>query len=97
MNVSLSPEMRKFVEDRVSAGDYASPEEVIRAGLASLMQRERLARLPVDDLEAAFPGLREKISTGLKEADAGNVADGEAFFDRLEREDETPGAGRKTA
>ena len=97
MNVSLSPEVQSLVEELVRSGRFASPEDVIHAGLASLMQQERLARVPVGELEQSVPGLRQKVATGLAEARAGKTGDGEAFFDALDREDETPGIGRKTA
>lgn len=37
MDVRLKPELRKFVEDAVRAGHFATPDEVIEAGLARLM------------------------------------------------------------
>lgn len=38
MQISLTkPEMEEFVAQQVSAGHFASPEEVIEAGLARLM------------------------------------------------------------
>jgi putative addiction module CopG family antidote len=40
MNVTLSPDTQKLIEERMKAGDYATPEEVIRAGLASLERGE---------------------------------------------------------
>ena len=40
MNVTLSPDTQKLIEERMKAGGYAVPEEVIRAGLASLEQGE---------------------------------------------------------
>jgi Arc/MetJ-type ribon-helix-helix transcriptional regulator len=37
MDVRLKPELRKFVEDAVRAGHFATPDEVIEAGLARPM------------------------------------------------------------
>ena len=37
MNLHLSPEIQKWVEDRISEGQYASAEEVVEAGIARLM------------------------------------------------------------
>ena len=31
MNVTLSPDTQKLIEERMKAGGYATPEEVIRA------------------------------------------------------------------
>src|SRR5689334_12310293 len=37
MNITLRPEMQKFVEEQVKAGYFATPEEVVEAGVARLM------------------------------------------------------------
>jgi len=37
MNVRLRPELERFVEEKVRAGEYASTEEVVEAGIARLM------------------------------------------------------------
>lgn len=37
MTISLSPELKKYVEEQVRAGRFASAEEVVEAGLARLM------------------------------------------------------------
>jgi antitoxin ParD1/3/4 len=40
MNVSLTSELERFVEDRVKSGAFASSNEVVRAGLRLLAMRE---------------------------------------------------------
>lgn len=40
MNVSLTSELERFVEDRVKSGAFASSSEVVRAGLRLLAERE---------------------------------------------------------
>lgn len=94
MNLTLTPEFEKFVEDEVKAGRYATPQDVIVAGLSVLMQEHRLDRSSFDELESIFPNLRQQIAEGLQDANAGRFTDGEAFFDHLEREDQQD---RKTA
>jgi len=37
MNVRLKPELQKFIDEEVKAGNFASADEVIEAGLARLM------------------------------------------------------------
>jgi len=37
MEVRLSPQLRKFIEDEVTAGNFASADEVVEAALARLM------------------------------------------------------------
>jgi antitoxin ParD1/3/4 len=90
MNVTISPEMQRFVHEKLKAGRYATPQDVVHAGLAALMQKEDLERLGPDQLEAIYPHLREKVEAGLREAREGKLSDGEAFFEELEREDENP-------
>ena len=87
MNLVLTPEMQEYVEGEVRSGRFRSADEVVQAALTVYLQRERLARLPPDELDAVFPGIRERIATGLAEARAGRVSDGEAFFESLEQED----------
>ena len=40
MTLSLTPQMQRFIDERVRTGRYASAEDVVRAGLASLSQQE---------------------------------------------------------
>jgi putative addiction module CopG family antidote len=37
MKLKLRPEVQKFVEDRIKAGQYASTDELVEAGIARLM------------------------------------------------------------
>jgi len=37
MNVQLRPELQRFVEEKIRAGEYASTQEVVEAGIARLM------------------------------------------------------------
>ena len=43
MNVSLTPELEKFVTDKVSSGRYTSASEVVREALR-LLEREEKSR-----------------------------------------------------
>lgn len=40
MNVSLGPDAQRLVEERMKRGGYASPEDVLLAGLAALERDE---------------------------------------------------------
>lgn len=44
MNVSLTPELEKFITEKVESGKYSSAEEVIREGLRLLREHEELAQ-----------------------------------------------------
>ncbi len=98
MKLTLNPEMKQFVEEQVRSGRFASPEDVVHAALAVLMQRRAFEDLTNEELEAAFPDLRGRIARGLEDARAGRLSDGEAFFEELDREDRAVQAkGRKSA
>jgi Arc/MetJ-type ribon-helix-helix transcriptional regulator len=97
MNLSFPPEIQKLIDDRVRSGRYDSPEAVIASAMSTLEQQERLAELGTDDVQTLFPGLKEQLAAGLAAARAGDVIDGEAFFDELDREDEELSKGRKSA
>lgn len=72
MNVSLTPELEKFVADTVATGDYASASEVVRAGLRILAEEE-----------AWKAHLRHKIELGLADMAAGRFVDGETAMKRI--------------
>jgi Arc/MetJ-type ribon-helix-helix transcriptional regulator len=97
--MSLSPETQKLIEGRMKAGGFPSPDDVVQAALASLDQQDPLSRIADAELDALYPGFREKIARGLAEAEAGRVSDGEEFFAELEREEAEfeERQGRKTA
>ena len=69
MNVSLTPELEKLVNDEVKSGRYKSASEVVREGL-------RLIRLREAKLEA----LRRDLQVGIDELDKGKGIPGEKVF-----------------
>ena len=75
MNVRLTPDLKKLVDEQLASGSYSSANEVIRAGLVLLGENERWRA------EA-----RSKIAEGLAQAKAGRLVDGEDVFARLEAE-----------
>ena len=82
MNVSLTSEMVKFVEDEVASGDYVSASEVVRDALRAL-RHDR----DVEDVKLQL--LREAVDIGLQEADEGKFSDRsieEIALDVLHRE-----------
>lgn len=79
MNISLTPDLAKFVESKVAGGQYATASEVLREGLRMLIEQDQLKAIRRDEL-------RENVRQGLEQAQRGELVDGEAVFDRLERE-----------
>ena len=52
MDVTLKPELQRFVDEQVRAGRFASPAEVLEAGLARLMLDPAADELDDEDLAA---------------------------------------------
>ncbi len=80
MNVSLTPELEKFVEGEVQSGLYQTASEVIRAGLRRLKEDKMLPVVPrtIEELEAS-------LLTSLDRLDRGEGVAGEEVFRRLRR------------
>lgn len=65
MNVSLTPELEKFIDGKVDSGLYNNASEVVREGLRLLKEQDELRQR-----------LREQIERGWLDAQAGRVVDG---------------------
>lgn len=65
MNVSLTPELERFVDGKVESGLYNNASEVIREGLRLLKEH--------DEIRVKW---REQIERGWLQAQRGDVADG---------------------
>lgn len=76
MNVSLTPELERLVEEKVRSGQYASASEVVRAALRLLDRHDR-------EYEARLESLRGKIDAARAELDRGEGIDGEVAMERL--------------
>ena len=87
LNVSLTPDLSRFVEDRLRSGRYQTASEVVREALRLLEERERAT---VADIEA----LKREIEVGLAQLRRGEAVDGEASFRRLETRRRTRSARR---
>jgi antitoxin ParD1/3/4 len=71
VNISLTPELERLVNERVKSGRYASASEVIREGLRLLEEQEQLKRQRL--------AVRQKIDRGLDQFDRGlGIPGGEA-------------------
>ena len=81
MNVSLTPEVEKFVAQEVGSGLYQTASEVIRAGLRRLKEdRVRQLRLPETLAE-----LETQLLESVKSLDAGKGVNGEEVIRRLRK------------
>ena len=66
MNVSLTPELEKFVGDKVESGLYNNASEVIRESLRLLKEH--------DEIRVKW---REQIERGWLDAQTGRAVDGQ--------------------
>ena len=81
MNVSLTPELEKFVAKEVDSGLYQTASEVIRAGLRRLKEdRVRQLRLPETLAE-----LETQLLESVESLDAGKGVNGEEVIRRLRK------------
>lgn len=99
MNVSLTPELERFVEAQLRTGRYQSASEVFREGLRLLEQSEQQrllekwlveelspeeqAQLPAHLTERARAVIRAKVQEGLEAARRGELVDGEEVMQEL--------------
>ena len=67
MNVSLTPELERLVNDKVASGLYTSASEVIREALRLFKERDEIRLL-------SFQELRRDIAEGLEQLDRGQAA-----------------------
>lgn len=68
MNVSLTPELEQYVNDKVKSGMYNSASEVVRESLRKLKQEDELREMELaelrKDIQVAFDEL--KAGKGVK-------------------------------
>jgi antitoxin ParD1/3/4 len=67
MNVSLTPELERLVEEKVKTGMYQTASEVVREGLRLLNERDQ-----------RFATLRSDIRSGFEAIDRGEFEEHDA-------------------
>jgi antitoxin ParD1/3/4 len=82
MNVSLTPELAKFVEKEVEGGLYQTASEVVRAGLRRLKE-DQAARLP--RAPRNLEELETQLLQSIDQLDRGKGTDGEEVIRRLRK------------
>ena len=73
LNVSLTPDLSRFVENRLRSGKYQSASELVREALRLLEGRDQSASASIEEL-------KKEIAVGLAQLRRGEGVDGEAFF-----------------
>lgn len=79
MNVSLTPELERFIQSQLESGKFTSVDEVIVAGIKLLEERERIYK-------GRFEELKREIMIGIEASEHGEVVDGEIVFAELEED-----------
>ncbi len=79
MNVSLTPELEKLVQDKVGSGRYTSASEVIREALRLLERREIRLR----EREEALKTFQAELDRRIAELDRGEGIPAEQVFAEL--------------
>jgi antitoxin ParD1/3/4 len=82
MNVSLTPELEKFVAKEVESGLYQTASEVVRAGLRRLRE-DQVARLP--QAPKTIEELEDQLLQSVEQLDRGMGRDGEEVMRRLRK------------
>jgi len=77
MNVSLTPELERYVNGKVESGMYNTASEVVREGLRLLKEKEELHQHKLAEL-------RREIQLGIDQAERGEVSPlTESTFDEV--------------
>lgn len=79
MNVSLTPELERLVEEKVGSGEYKSASEVVRHALRLLSREDEERRTRLEALRAA-------IQAGDNDFEAGHHAPIDDVFAELRAE-----------
>jgi len=78
MNVNLGPVFDEFVSEMLDSGLYQSQSEILREGLRLLKEREEEKRL-------RFAEFRKQIAQGARQADRGELVNGDQVFAQIRR------------
>jgi len=66
MNISLTPELEHFVQDKVKSGMYTSASEVIRESLRLLHMHDEIQNQRIKQLNHAIDVGLQQLNTGRK-------------------------------
>ncbi len=69
INLSLTPELERFIDSAVKRGQYSSASEVVSVALQLLQEQEIEKNMRLEEL-------RKEIAVGIADSDRGDVFDG---------------------
>ena len=86
MNMSLRPEVQRFVEERLRSGQYATAEDVVEAGLTALKQQEAAGEFVAGEWDKLLEQGERSIER------EGTIDAGEVFAELRRRNDQRRGS-----
>lgn len=81
MNVSLSPELVKLIEEKVKSGLYHSPSEVVCAALKLLAEHDERQTSRLNELRA-------EVQKGLADIEQGRLISGDQVIAEIRKRNE---------
>jgi antitoxin ParD1/3/4 len=90
VNISITPAFDAFLQSCVDSGRYQTISEVVREALR-LLQHQEQAR------QASLSQLKAKLRRGVRQAERGELIDGEQVFDEMGKLIQKRRRARKTA
>jgi|ERR1700722_2427194 len=78
VNISLTPELGAFLQNRVKSGRYQTTSEVVREALRLLQNQEK-------EREEGLKQLKAKLQRGAAEAGRGELLEADEVFEELRR------------
>lgn len=79
MNIALNREQIEFVQSKIAAGEYQTPEQVIAVALGLLQKNQS------EETLARLAELQKLIDVGTEQIQQGRVRDGEEVFENLQQ------------
>src|SRR5437764_12225287 len=78
LNVSLTPQLQKFVQNRVASGRYQTAGELVRESLRMMENLER-------QRAQGYSSLKKRVQADAAASERGEWFDGEEVFEELRR------------
>ena len=79
LNISLTPELSKYIDTQLETGLYTSSSELIREALRIFKDYNEVKANTILEM-------KKQIEAGIEQANAGEVIDGEQAFTELEKD-----------
>ncbi|MFI4956631.1 MAG: type II toxin-antitoxin system ParD family antitoxin [Gammaproteobacteria bacterium] len=78
MNISLTPELERYIHEKLDSGLYTSVSEVIRESLRLMHSYDGVQKNQIDQLNQA-------IEIGMKQLKAGNKVSAEESYRKMKK------------